>query len=353
MILPGTYTAALIVLIVGMIGWGMWANLFKAAGNKWRFELFYFDFAVGAFLAATIIALTLGSLGFDGFSFRDDLQLAGKRQDVFAFGGGVIFNLGNMLLLAGVSISGMSVAFPAGMGFGLIIAALWNWFLNPGGNVSLLLIGAAAVAAAIVFDVLAFKTWSALRAKAQAEKAQAEGVPVKPRRRKPGLKGVFLSLAGGFLLGSFYPLLQLGAAGDNGLGPYSSGFIFAIGIVFSTFVYNLFFMNLPVQGKPIEIAEYFRASLRRHVMGLLGGIVWYAGLIAILVRSRLEGASLPGAPLSYAIQQSAILVAALCGLLLWREFSGADFSVKLRLGLMFVLLIAGIGAMSASMAMAR
>ncbi len=353
MILPGTYTGVLILLIVGMIGWGLWANLFKAAGSKWRFELFYFDFAIGVFLAATIIALTAGSLGFDGFSFRDDLQLAGKRQEVFAFAAGVVFNLGNMLLLAGVSVAGMSVAFPAGMGCGLVVAALWNWSLNAAGNLSLLLIGALALAAAVVFDVLAFKTLTALRLKAQAEKAQAEGTVVKPRRRKSSLKGVILSLAGGVMLGSFYPLVQLGSAGENGLGPYSSGFLFSVGILFSTFVFNLFFMNLPVQGKPIEIAEYFRATLRRHALGIAGGIVWYAGLIAILLRGRVEGAAQPGAPVSYAIQQSAILIAALCGLFLWGEFNGADFSVKVRLGLMFVLLAAGISALTASLAMAR
>src|SRR5271165_2821990 len=125
MILPGSYTAALILLILGMLGWGLWANLFKAAGGKWRFELFYFDFAVGVFIAALVVALTFGSLGFDGFSFRDDLQLAGKRQDVFAFGAGVIFNLGNMLLLAGVSVAGMTLAFPASLGCALVVAALW------------------------------------------------------------------------------------------------------------------------------------------------------------------------------------------------------------------------------------
>ncbi len=353
MILPGSYTAALILLILGALGWGLWANFFKAAGGKWRFELFYFDFAIGVLIAATIIALTAGSLGFDGFSFIDDVQLAGKRQDVYALGAGIVFNLGNMLLLAGVSIAGMSVAFPAGMGCALVVAGLWNWGFNPGGNLSLLIIGAAAVAAAILFDVLAFKTQGALRLKAQAEKAQAEGTTAKTRKRKSGLKGVFLSLAGGLLLGSFPPLLQLATTGENGLGPYSSGFIFSLGVVFSTFVFNLFFMNLPVQGKTIEIGEYFRARLQRHLLGFGGGVVWYAGLIAILVRGRFEGAARVAAPVSYAIEQIAIVIAALCGLFLWREYEGADLAVKTRLGLMFVLLLAGIGAMTASIAMAR
>jgi glucose uptake protein len=349
MILPGSYTEVLILLIAGMLAWGLWANLFKVAGGKWRFELFYFDFAIGVLLAAAVLALTAGSLGFDGFSLRDDLQLAGKRQDLWGFMAGVVFNLGNMLLLGAVSIAGMAVAFPAGMGCALIVGAFWNFALNPGGSAALLFGGAAVVAAAIVFDILAFKTWSSARVKA----ALAEAGAGKPRRRKASLKGAFLSLAGGLLIGSFGPLIQLGRAGEDGLGPYSLGLIFAIGVVFSTFVFNLFFMNLPVQGKPIEMAEFFRARLIRHGLGVLGGIIWYIGLIASLLSSRAEGAARVGAPVGYALEQGAIVIAALCGLFLWREYAGADIAVRIRLGLMFFLLVAGIGIITAGVAATR
>jgi glucose uptake protein len=345
MILPGSFAAVLILLIAGMLGWGVWANTFKATGGKWRFELFYFDFAIGVLLVATLLALTAGSLGFDGFSFADDLRLAGKRQELFGFLGGVVFNLGNMLLLAAVSLTGLAVAFPAAMGFALIVAGAWNYALNPGGNGALLIVGAAVVAGAIVFDVLAFKTAAAARLKAQIEAGA-----LKSRKRKTSMKGVFLGLAGGLLLGSFGPLIQMGRVGENGLGPYSIGFIFSIGVLFSTFVFNLFFMNLPVQGEPVDIGEYFNAKAGRHVLGALGGIVWYIGMIASLVASRVEGAAHVSTSLSYGLGQSGMVIAALCGLYFWREYPGADTAVKLRLGLMFLLLLAGIGLLSAALA---
>jgi len=348
MILPGSYTVALILLILGMLGWGLWANLFKAAGGKWRFELFYFDFAIGVFIAALVVALTFGSLGFDGFSFRDDLQLAGKRQDVFAFGAGIIFNLGNMLLLAGVSVTGMTLAFPACLGCALVFAALWDFVLNPGGNIGVQSVGMIAIVLAIVFAVLAFRTMADLRFKVQGESGAG-----KPRRRKSSGKGLALSLSGGIMLGSFMPLVQLASASEIGLGPYSLGVIFSVGIVFSTFVFNLFFMNLPVQGKPVEITEYFRAKLPRHGLGLIGGVVWYAGLVAVLVRGRFEGTAKVAPLISHAIPATSVLIAALSGYFLWKEYEGADFSVKVRLGLMFVLLAAGIGAISAGVPAAR
>jgi glucose uptake protein len=347
MILPGSFAAVLILLIAGMLGWGMWANTFKAAGGKWRFELYYFDFAIGVAVVATLLALTAGSLGFDGFSFADDLRLAGKRQDLFGFLAGVIFNLGNMLLLAAVSVAGMAVAFPAAMGFALIVAGAWDYALNPGGNGALLMVGAVAVAGAIVFDVLAFKATAAAR-----QKAQIEAGTVKSRKRKTSLKGVFLGLAGGLLLGSFAPLIQMGRAGENGLGPYSIGFIFSIAVLFSTFVFNLFFMNLPVQGEAVDIAEYLKARAGRHALGIVGGIVWYIGMIASLIAGRVEGAARVSMPLSYGLVQGGMVIAAVCGLYFWREYTGADTTVKMQLGLMFLLLLSGIGLLSAALAVA-
>src|ERR1041385_3329288 len=114
MILPQTYPLVLTLLILSFVCLGSWPAMFKMAG-KWRFELFYFDFAFGLIVAALIYAFTVGNLGFDGFNFLDDLQHAGKRQWLFGFLAGVIFNFANMLLMGAVSVAGMSIAFPMSM----------------------------------------------------------------------------------------------------------------------------------------------------------------------------------------------------------------------------------------------
>src|ERR1035438_4960767 len=111
MILPSTYFAALCLMIVSMLCWGSWANSFKLTKN-WRFELFYFDYAGGVLVAALIAALTFGTLGFDGFSFQDDLRHAGLRQDAWALVAGGGFNLAHKLLVAAISLAGTAVPFP-------------------------------------------------------------------------------------------------------------------------------------------------------------------------------------------------------------------------------------------------
>src|SRR5580704_8759475 len=109
MILPGSQLYNLILLAFGMLCLGTWANTFKLTW-KWRFELYYFDFALGTLLAAVAIGLTFGSLGWDGFALVDDIGIAGKQKDAIAMGAGVVFNLGNMMILGALSLSGVTVA---------------------------------------------------------------------------------------------------------------------------------------------------------------------------------------------------------------------------------------------------
>ena len=61
MVLPQTYLAALLLMILTLICWGSWVNTLKLAGN-WRFELFYWDFMLGAVVVAGVAAMTFGSL---------------------------------------------------------------------------------------------------------------------------------------------------------------------------------------------------------------------------------------------------------------------------------------------------
>src|ERR1035438_129719 len=137
MILPQSYQAVLFLTVLSLLCLGSWASAFKFAG-KWRFELFYLDFAIGLLLAAVIFAFTLGNIGYDGFNFLDDLQQAGKRQWMWVFVAGLIFNFGNMLLMAAVSVCGLAVAFPMGMGVALLLGTVLGLASRPAGDFLLL-----------------------------------------------------------------------------------------------------------------------------------------------------------------------------------------------------------------------
>jgi glucose uptake protein len=330
MILPTTYAAALLLTIVSMICWGSWANTFKLT-RAWRFELFYFDYALGVLLAATVAALTFGSWG-DDLSFADNLMITGRRQIALAFAAGVVFNLANMLLVAAISIAGLSVAFPIGIGLALVIGVIWNYILNPQGNPFFLFTGAALVIGAIIVDAMAYG---------------AHAKAVGTAKSEYSARGIILSLVSGILMGSFYPLVEMSKAGDIGLGPYTVAFVFAIGVLLSTFVFNVYFMNLPVQGRPIGFGEYFRPKAgRNHLLGLAGGIVWCSGAIANFVAASAPADVHIGPAISYALGQGATMISALWGLLVWKEFAGSNGRVRALLALMMVLFITGLTLVS-------
>jgi glucose uptake protein len=340
MILPSTYLGALYLMILSMICWGSWANTFKLT-RKWRFELFYFDYAIGVLVAAGVAALTFGNLGYDGFTFMDDLQHAALRSDAWGLAAGVVFNLANMLLVAAISIAGMAVAFPIGIGLALVIGVIWNYAINPHGDKLLLFGGMSIIVVAIVINALAYRSYALQRSRQAAREGKARQV-----RKSMGTKGILISLVAGLFMGSFFPLLQNGMGTDIGLGPYAITFLFAIGVFFSTFVFNLIFMNLPVEGPPVEIGQYFRGTLKSHAFGVLGGVIWCAGLISNLAAASAEGKAQVGPAVSYGIGQGATMVSALWGLFVWREFAGADSKVRTLIAVMLILFVSGLALIS-------
>lgn len=340
MILPQTYTLTLIVMIFGMLCLGSWANTFKLGGN-WRFELYYFDFAFGVLLAAILLTFTVGSMGFDGFSVLDDVGLSGKRQWFYAFLAGIIFNLGNMLLLSAVSVAGMAVAFPIGIGTAVVIGALLNLVLQRSGNSVLLLAGCVLILAAMVVDGLAGSALRVLRHEALAKAGKA-----KSTRRPSLVKGIVLSVVAGLLMASFAPLVQGALATDWGLGPYSVMAIFAVGVFFSTFVFNMFFVNLAVEGAPVDIGDYFKAHPKLHLLGFSGGVLWTVGATATLVASVAPQQARLDPGLGYGLNQGFAVIAALWGLLAWKEFRGSGGKIKGMAALMLVLFVGGLVLLS-------
>ena len=351
MMLPTTYAAALLLLIVSMICWGSWANTQKLSG-KWRFELFYYDFSLGLLLCAVIAAFTFGQMRPAELTFSDNLLIAAKRQMAWAVGGGVVFNLANMLLVAAVAVSGMAVAFPIAIGLALVIGGVSNFILNPQGNPMLLFGGALLVVVAIVVDAFAYSAYLEDKTD-QAKNAALQADPRIPKRASKhapaptgAARGIILSVVSGILMGCFYPMVEIGRQGEIGVAPYGLALLFGGGVLISSLFYIPFFANFPVTGDPIETRDYFKGTGRQHLLGLLGGAIWMAGGICNFAAASTPAIVQVGPAVSYALGQGATLVSALWGLLVWREFKGASQRVKTLIAVMLVLFIAGLGMIS-------
>ena len=336
MILPQSYPAVLFLMVLSLLCLGSWASFFKFAG-KWRFELFYLDFAIGLFLASVILAFTLGNTGYDGFNFIDDLQHAGKRQWMYIFLAGLIFNLGNMLLMGAVSVAGLAVAFPMGLGVALLIGSGLGVAGGPAANATLLGLGCVLILTSIVVNAVSYRIMGVARHEVLARAGKA-----KSTRRPSPLKGIILALSAGLLIGVFTPLVEKAREGELGLGPYGLGFIFAFGVFFSSFVYDIFFMNLPVEGDPAEFGWYLKGGFRQHLSGLASGFIWYTGILSAWVCSSVPE-TMQGTPLPrFLLAQGSPVLAALWGIVVFREFKNSDIRVKLMGTLMLVLFLCGL-----------
>ncbi len=151
------YAMAVFFCVVTMLCWGSWGNTQKLAGKTWRYELFYWDYMIGVLLFSILSGLTLGSIGDQGRSFLPDLQQASAGNVGSAFLGGIVFNAANILLSAAISIAGMSVAFPVGIGLALVLGVVVNYLGDPKGCPALLFGGVALIAVAILMNAYAYK----------------------------------------------------------------------------------------------------------------------------------------------------------------------------------------------------
>ncbi len=324
MFLPETYQVTLALMILSMLCWGSWANTLKLC-PKFRFQLFYWDYAIGLFAGAVLLGLTAGSFGHSGSHFPAAIARTDSSRMLWAICGGAIFNVANLLLVAAIDVAGLAVAFPVGIGLALVVGAVSSYLVSPAANPLLLFGGVALVALAIIVDAMAYRKREA-RAKATTT------------------RGIVLSLVAGVLMGSFYPLVAHAMRGSDSPGPYAIAFYFAIGVLLSTVPANLLLMRKPLDGKlPVDGADYWRAPFGWHVAGFLGGAIWCVGAVANFVAS---GAHLVGPAVSYSIGQGATMVSACWGVFVWREFAGAPRAAHMLLVLMFVFFILGLGAIA-------
>jgi glucose uptake protein len=323
MFIPQVYFVALIMMLLSMVCWGSWANTQKLCRN-WRFELFYWDYVWGILLISGLASLTLGRTdAASPDSVFHNLAAADAGHFAYALAGGVVFNVGNILLVAAIALAGMAVAFPIGVGLALVIGSVLNYLIMPKGNPLLLFGGIALVCMAIALDALAYRRAF--------------------QDLKASTKGIVVSLLSGVSLGFFYPFVAKALTGENHLGPYTVAFLFALGILACNIPLNYVFMRRPVSGPPVELKDYFQGAGRLHWWGILGGMIWGVGTVSNYISSY---AQMVGPATAYALGQGATMVSAIWGVFVWKEFRGAGPEAKRLLALMFVCFIVGLACVA-------
>jgi len=322
MFLPGTYTAALLLMIVGMFFWGAWPNTYKLT-KAWRFELFYWDYACGIFLTSIIVGLSLGTF-FGPHSFIQNIIEADRGAWWYAIAAGALWNLGNVLLVMGVAMVGMATAFPLSIGLALVVGVIGSYMVMPKGNPVLLFAGVAMVFAAVIFNSLAYK-------------AKSSGT------QSASKAGLIACLLSGVFFSGFGPLVGKALSSPQPLGPYGVCLFFTFGALLTTVPMMTYFMRHPVEGSKLSWEDYKKGTFKQHLAGLLGGFFWGLGTTFTFVPAGMVGIAL-----AYAIGQANPLIAALFGVFIWREFKGASGKAQVLLTLMFILYFGGLLTLASS-----
>ncbi len=310
MFTPSSLQIALLMMITSAVCWGSWANTYKGVKN-YRFELFYWDYAVGIFLISLVLAFTMGSTGHSPASFLNNVRSADGSNIGYALLGGVIFNLANLLLVAAIEMAGLAVAFPVSIGIALVVGVVLSYALQPKGNAGLLALGVICAVVAIILDGKAYGT-------------------LKAAGRTVSRKSIVTCIVSGVLMGLWAPFVTRAMTHGNTLGPYSIGVFLTLGALLSCFIWNIYFMKHPLVGAPVSFSGLFEAPSSGHLLGIIGGIIWGVGTVFNLVAANFTGVAI-----SYAIGQSAPMVAALWGIFVWKEFQGSGPKAKAYLASMF------------------
>lgn len=311
MFVPHSFTTALVMMIMSTLCWGSWANTYKLTPD-YRFELAYWIYSIGVVLTSLFFAFTLGSAG-GASSFAHNLHTAATSNLVYAFIGGFIFNLANVLLVAGIAITGLAIAFPLSIGIALVEGVVLSYAIQPKGNPALLTLGVSAAVLAVVLVGNAY--------------GNLPGADVAVSR-----KGVVICVVSGILMGTFAPFNARALTSSHPLAPYSIDVLFSFGALFFCLVFNSYMMRKPLAGTPVLFSGYLRATAFQHAMGLAsGGAIWGVGMTFNLVAANLIGISI-----SYAMGQASLMVAAFWGVFVFHEFRGSGTRAKLYLAGMFV-----------------
>jgi glucose uptake protein len=353
MVLPITSTGVWILALVALLCLGSWANMLKL-GGRWRFEYFYYDFVLGILLTAGAAVLLLGSARPQDLTFQDNMLLSGYRKMAWAVGSGLALNLGTTLLLASMSIGGMSVAFPVSLGLALAIGAVWDYVNTVQANAAATFVGVCLLMAGVIVAILAHRR----RARVMREASQKALTPdprVKTKRPKPAGAPLMIILAvvGGIALSTFPRILGMATSGENGLAPYSAIILLAASAFISAPFFVLFFTTFPVTGSPGSIGGYFAGNIRQHLLGIVGGVLWGVGMLSSLLVAAAPANLQLNTLAQYPMLNGAVVIAPLWGLLAWREFDGAGQRGHMLVAGMVVLFLAGLTMVAFAFSTAR
>ncbi|WP_151088629.1 GRP family sugar transporter [Hymenobacter baengnokdamensis] len=323
------------VCLLAMLCWGSWSNGQKlVADAKVPITLFYRDYVLGILLLTAVLVSTLGSFGSQGRPFVADVRQAAGSGLGLVLAAGLVFNLGNQLLVAAIQAAGLAIAMPVGSGIALALGLVVNYVAEPQGNVWLLAAGGALVLVSIACSAVAY-------AKKAGDKDQGG-------KSGNSQQGLLIAGAAGVANGFFFRMVTSPLAKDfahpkaGALTPYTALALFGLGLALSNPVVEQVLRHFADTPEAAQV-RYSEVAARQHGIGIGSGVLWGAGMAALLLASTKAGNAV-----SFGLSQGATIVAVLWGLFAWHEFKDAPAPAYRWLWAMAIAYVLGVGLIVAA-----
>ncbi len=257
---------------------------------------------MGAGIAAIGLWL-VASAGDDG-AWWPWVALAGNAPGgvIAALAAGGLFAMGSLLLLTAAETVGLGVAASVSGTSALSVAVVLGQLMAPVGRSLLVASSLALALTAVVVSAMA-----TVRRQRSAD-AQWE-------------KPVVVAVLSGAILASFPPLFARASTGAAALSPLAATQYLAAGTSLCGMAVSRYLMVRPIHGAPLNRRTLLATSTRQHFRGVLGGLMWCAGMGASLTASPAAGALA-----SYGVSLTTPLITSMWGVIGWREFPEAQRS---------------------------
>ena len=318
MAIPSAFTTVLLAALASLILGAVWLLTFRAAG-KVRFELFALDFGMGAFVAAMATGLTLGTFGTD-IAFYDNLNIMRKSSVLFLFGFGMLTCLGLWLFLGAASVAGTATVFVTGASMAVLVSSLGTHMVRPMTSGLYVAISAVLLTAAVALGARAQIERLRQRDLDLLQKAAAAGVKGKVARSSPA-KGLILAVASGIALGLMPPSVEWVQLRDEiAFGAYCITVLVGVAFLIGGPFIALFFLNLPVQGEALPFGAWLKLQPKQHLMGVLGGMLWFAALVGLYIACANPRAEM-ARNLAFAVSRGSLVLGAAIGIFVQGDYS--------------------------------
>ena len=302
------YGTAMAMSVVSLVMWGSWTVSMKIGGiGDNTLAVFILDYALGMLVSAFAFAGTLGWIETptDNTTTLSSIQLADPISIFYAVAAGLVFNISNTMLLVGINIAGMAVAFPLGIGLSFAVGTLLTYAVQPDADPCFMFPGVAVgvLAVAAIGISYHFKM-----AKENAEVREAEQFPPSTYNSKDesllpqdssasraalakrNKLAIIACGIGGLLMSTWSPLSAKSQAPGQ-LTPYASFLFYILAAAIS-----MPLMSFAVQRalgdadhRCFQCSAYCRLSCLQHVLGFLGGVAWAIGTVFNMISGNVVG----------------------------------------------------------------